>query len=241
MTPSPHHVVRGTLRRRLLVNAVVDPDEVAVRLPEGVRPHVTALGTVVGCCLLEIGDLRPGRLPAVAGITLRAAAHRMSVEWEDGTGEPVVGVYVPDRRTDSRLAVALGGRWFPGVHGRGRIDISDTPSGFSWRIQDRDHFGIDVGVTLPPVAATLAPGEPIGDTCIAATIGLSLDHHGALEAARMEPEHRQAREVVVDHLHSAFLSGFRSAAAAPAYLVENVRVEWTPADAPRGAARTPAR
>jgi hypothetical protein len=44
-------LVRGVIRRRLLVNAVVDPDEAAARLPVGLRPHVTDLGTVVGCCL----------------------------------------------------------------------------------------------------------------------------------------------------------------------------------------------
>src|SRR5437660_3142757 len=65
--------VRGVLRRRLLVNAVVDPDEAAGRLPAGLRPHETPLGTVVGCCLLDITDLRPRLLPAAAGIRQRAA------------------------------------------------------------------------------------------------------------------------------------------------------------------------
>src|SRR5262245_36571416 len=90
--------VRGTLRRRLLVNAVVDPDEAAGRLPAGLRPHVTAGGaTVVGCCLLEIDDLRPDPVPARAGVALRAAAHRISAEWDAGDddgGAPVVGVFV---------------------------------------------------------------------------------------------------------------------------------------------------
>lgn len=48
--------VRGVLRRRLLVNAVVDPDEAAARLPICLRPHETPLGTVVGCCLLDIAE-----------------------------------------------------------------------------------------------------------------------------------------------------------------------------------------
>ena len=59
-------MIRGTIHRRLLVNAVVDPDEAARRLPVGLRPHVTALGTVVGCCLLEIDRIRPAFLPAPA-------------------------------------------------------------------------------------------------------------------------------------------------------------------------------
>ena len=122
--------VQGTLRRRLLVNAVVDPDEAARHLPPGLRPHVTPAGTVVGCCLLEIEHLRPGRMPAAIGIAMRAAAHRISAEWENDNGERVVGVYVPERRTDSRLAVAVGGRWFPGVHRPADIVVRDTGDGF---------------------------------------------------------------------------------------------------------------
>jgi hypothetical protein len=84
--------IHGNIRRRLLVNAVVDPDEAAGRLPPGLRPHVTAEGTVIGCCLLELDAIRPGGLPALAGRTLRAAAHRISADWDDGSGATVTGV-----------------------------------------------------------------------------------------------------------------------------------------------------
>src|SRR5262245_12159607 len=105
--------IAATIRRRLLLNAVVDPDEAAARLPTGVRPHVTPLGTIVGCCLLEIDHARPAGLPAAAGMSVLAAAHRISVEWDepdDPGGPPTVGVYVPVRHTGSRLGAALGGR-----------------------------------------------------------------------------------------------------------------------------------
>ena len=97
----------GTIRRRLLVNALVDPDEAAGHLPTGLRPHVTEGGTVIGCCLLDIDAIRPASLPAGVGSRLRAAAHRISVEWEDGAGATSVGVYVPVRHTDSRAATKL--------------------------------------------------------------------------------------------------------------------------------------
>ena len=69
MTPTVH----GQLRRRLLVNVLVDPDEAADRLPSGVRPHVAEGGTVVGCCLLDIRELRPSPLPRQVGVGIRAA------------------------------------------------------------------------------------------------------------------------------------------------------------------------
>ena len=47
---------------------------------------------------------------------MRAAAHRISAEWEDGSGATVIGVYVPTRMTDARATVLAGGRLFPGVH-----------------------------------------------------------------------------------------------------------------------------
>ena len=107
--------IRGTLRSRLLINTLVDPDEVTSHLPEGVRPHVTTGGTVVGCCLLDIAAVRPAPVPATLGSRLRAAAHRISVEWDDECGLTEVGVYVPTRHTDSRTAILAGGRRFPGV------------------------------------------------------------------------------------------------------------------------------
>lgn len=232
-------VVRGWLRRRLLVNAVVDPDEAASRLPVGLRPHETSLGTVVGCCLLEISDLRPAPFPAFTGIEQRAAAHRISAEWENDDGETVVGVWVPGRRTSSRLATALGGRWFPGVHERARVEVHEQPAGLSWRVDDGQGFSIAVdvadSVTVSATATAAAACDPVAGTCLAAAVGISSGHRGELEAARMQPERRDAREVAVERLESRFVSSFRSAQLAPAYLMEQVGVTWTPAPGPSAA------
>jgi hypothetical protein len=215
------------LRRRLLVNATVDPDEAAKRLPPGLRPHVTPAGTVVGCCLLEIEHLRPALLPASWGVGQRAAAHRISAEWVSDAGELVVGVYVPERRTDSRLALALGGRCFPGLHRPASVELCPTAMGLRWSVRGRDEFCIDVTVTIPDDSSVDLSGDRIAGTCIGANVGMSTSHRGALEAARMEPVHRAAREVAVDVLESSFIAGFSSAEPAPGYLMEDVAVSWT--------------
>jgi hypothetical protein len=226
-------VARGVIRRRLLVNAVVDPHEAATRLPLGLRPHATELGTVVGCCMLEIDQVRPAGMPAAAGIRLRAAAHRFSVEWDGPSGEPVVGVYVPVRLTDSRLAAMLGGRAFPGVHRPARIDIVDTADGFTWRVEDAaGEFGIRVAVSVPAADPTTAC-DPVGRTCLCAAVGLSPDHRGRLEAVRMEPDHQLARLVEITDLHSEFIAGFSTAQRAPSFLMQDIAVTWTPERAPR--------
>lgn len=226
--------VVGRLRRRLLVNAVVDPDEAASRLPAGVRPHVTPAGTVVGCCLLAIDHLRPARTPAALGIAQLAAAHRISIEWENDDGDLVVGVYVPERRTNSRLAIAIGGRWFPGVHRPADVVVRDVAGGFEWSVRGGD-FGIATTVDTTGRRTAELSCDPIAGTCVGANVGLSLDHHGVLEGARMEPSRRTACTVEVVSLESTFISSFASARPAPAYLMEDVAVAWTRAATPRSA------
>lgn len=211
------------------MNATVDPDEAATRLPVGLRPHVTSVGTVVGCCLLDIADLRPAWMPACLGVKQRAVAHRVSVEWDDVDGGTVVGVWVPGRTTDSRLAIALGGRWFPGVHRPAALEVHATHERIAWRAADGGEIFIDV-------AATPSSGEVcdvVAGTCLSAAIGLSAGHRGQIEAARMVPDAPTARAVDVERLASRFIEGFRSAQPAPSYLMENVAVTWSPTAGPR--------
>lgn len=223
--------MRGTLRSRLLINTLVDPDEVAPHLPAGVRPHVIGDGTIVGCCLLDIAVVRPEPLPAVFGARLRAVAHRISVEWDDDLGVTEVGVYVPTRHTDSRPAIVAGGRWFPGVHRRAKFELVDDGHRLDWSVAPTDQttrYGLTVSASMVAVS-TPPPFEPIGAICVGAAIGLSPDHHGVLEAARMNPNHRRAELVQVNHLESEFLAQFTTAEPAPSYLMRDVDVIWTKA------------
>lgn len=217
--------VRGLLRRRLLVNVLVDPDEAATRLPPGVRPHLAQGGTVVGCCMLEIRDLRPSPLPSQMGVSIRAAAHRISAEWDRADGGTEVGVYVPIRLTDSRLAVLAGGRLFPGVHRTADVELVADDRSLSWYLNDGDRCSIRVRATAysDPVDEVC---EPVGGTCIGANVGLSPRHDGVLEGARMEPANRRARLVSIEDLDSTFIGGFATAVAAPSYLMQDVPVTW---------------
>ncbi len=222
------------IRRRLLVNTVVDPEEAARRLPPGLRPHVTAVGTVVGCCLLDIGELRPGRLPASAGIGLRAGAHRISAEWDDEDGV-VVGVYVPHRLTDSRLATWLGGWVFPGAHHRAEVRLDRTDGRLRWQVRElgaATPVAMDASATVVGAPIHAADADPVGAACLRAEVGLSAARDGVLEGVRMGVAHHLARPVRVDALRSTFLSTFASARPAPSYLVEHVPVAWRVAPVP---------
>lgn len=226
--------MRGTIRSRLLLNALVDPDEAARRLPLGLRPHVTGQGTVVGCCLLDIVGIRPAPLPGLVGTNLRAAAHRISVEWDDDAGAITTAVYVPLRLTTSRAAISLGGRVFPGVHRRASITLVDDGQRVAWCVdagEEPGAYSVHVVASWRDVAHS-TPCEPVAGTCLSAEVGLSPRPGGSLEAARMTPRHRVAHPVEVEHLASEFLAGFASAEPAPSYLMRDVEVTWTRAPRP---------
>jgi hypothetical protein len=126
-------IIRGIIDRRILVNYRVDPDVLAAVLPAPFRP-VTVLGHgMAGICLIRLKQIRPGFLPAFVGTASENAAHRIAVQWEQN-GRLHEGVYVPRRDTSSRLNTLLGGRVFPGVHHRGRLQIREQNGHYRVRL-----------------------------------------------------------------------------------------------------------
>ena len=215
-------MIRGMIRSRLLVNALVDPGEAASRLPDGIRPLLIDGGAMVGCCLLDIEQVRPARVPAALGARFHAVAHRIAVEWDADR----VGVYVPVRSADDRAPVALGGRWFPGVHRRAAIQMTDDGRQVGWSVTtwpEGAAIRVEATVDLSPPAAVC---DPIGGVCIGATVGISPRRGGGLEAVRMDPAHRRAQLVAIESLESDFLASFASATPAPSYLMRDVEVTW---------------
>lgn len=142
---------------------------------------------------------------------------------------------MPTRHTDSRSAVLAGGRWFPGVHGPAKIKLIDDGHRLYWHVAPTDQtkqYGLTISASTEAVGSSM-PSEPIASICVGAAIGLSLDHHGVLEAARMTPNHRRAQLVQVDDLQSEFLAQFTTAAPAQSYLMRDVDVVWTQERVPR--------
>jgi hypothetical protein len=125
------------MQRRLLVNYRVDPDVLASLVPAPFRPaRVDGFG-LAGLCLLRLGAARPAGWPAVAGLTVENAAHRVAVCW-DTTGGVATGVYVPRRDTSSRLATLVGGRVFPGWQHHARFDVSEGAGAYRVEVGSDD-------------------------------------------------------------------------------------------------------
>src|SRR5262245_10532815 len=148
-------VIRGVIERRILVNYRVDPDVLAALLPRPFRPQVVNGYGVAGICLIRLGQIRLSGLPWWLGIGSENAAHRVAVEWDDGS-QVRRGVYVLRRDTNSRLNVLAGGRIFPGVHHRAGFRVRETAGQFQIAIESKD------GEVAIDVAATLSDGWPAG-------------------------------------------------------------------------------
>lgn len=108
-------VLEGTIKRRILVNYVADPDVVQAILPSRFRPKLYRGKAVVGICLIALQQIRPKGLPAIFGFSSENAAHRIAVEWDE-SGIVKEGVYVPRRDTGSAVNALAGGCLFPGEH-----------------------------------------------------------------------------------------------------------------------------
>lgn len=117
--------LRGTIRRRLLLNYRIDPDRVRKLLPANFRPKLVNGYAIGGICLIRLERIRPKGLPGLFGIASENAAHRFAVEWESPDGEPCEGVFVPRRDTGSRINALAGGRLFPGVHHLAQFTVRD--------------------------------------------------------------------------------------------------------------------
>jgi hypothetical protein len=129
--------VEAVIRRRLLVNFRVTPDVLAQSLPAPFEPRLVRGWGMAGICLIGLGHVRPGGVPAVLGLGTENAAHRIAVEWNDETGRRQ-GVYIPRRDTNSGLVRALGGRFFPGVYGPGSFTIDESEDSISVRVISAD-------------------------------------------------------------------------------------------------------
>jgi hypothetical protein len=88
-------VLKGTIKRRLLVNFRVDPAAIQKLLPTPFRPKLQGAHAIAGICLIRLVDIRPARFPAILGFSSENATHRIAVEWSDDTGATREGVFIP--------------------------------------------------------------------------------------------------------------------------------------------------
>ena len=119
-------LVRGVIRRRILVNFRVDADAIERALPSRFRPKLHDGHAIAGICLIRLEQIRPRFVPPLLGLSSENAAHRIAVVWENEAGAAGEGVFIPRRDTDSLLNRVAGGRLFPGEHHAARFAVRET-------------------------------------------------------------------------------------------------------------------
>lgn len=143
--------IEGVIRRRLLVNFRVDPEVMARQLPDGLEPTLREGHAIAGICLIRLERMRPAGVPLPLGGASENAAHRVAVRTADGAD----AVYIPRRDSDSWVNHLLGGRFFPGQHGRARFRVEDDGHRVDLRMSSDDegvfvHVAGEAAPELPP-------------------------------------------------------------------------------------------
>jgi hypothetical protein len=176
-------VLRGTIKRRLLVNFRVDPTVIQRLLPAPFRPKLHRGDSIAGICLIRLEDIRPAGLPASIGFSSENAAHRIAVEWTDDSGIRREGVFIPRRDTGSRLNSLAGGRLFPGEHHHATFTVSDDGQNIDVAMESDDQH---VSVRVVGRSAETLPQSSCFDSLLEASaffeggsLGYSVTRHDA--------------------------------------------------------------
>lgn len=179
-------VIKGTIKRRLLVNFRADPAVVQRILPGPFRPKLHRGHSLVGICLIRLEHIRPAGLPSMLGLSSENAAHRIAVEWTDTAGIQREGVFIPRRDTGSFLNRMAGGRVFPGEHHAARFSIADGGGHIDFSMQSRD---CSVAVRVVGDDAAALPASSCFGTLIEASAffeGGSLGYSVTREGGRLD-------------------------------------------------------
>lgn len=172
-------VLKGLIKRRILVNFRADPAIIQATLPEPFRPKLHNGNAVVGICLIRLEQIRPALSPLAVGISSENAAHRIAVEWEEA-GQIKEGVYIPRRDTGSQLNHLAGGRVFPGEHHLADFEVQDTQAAIEFRMKSQDgQVQVEVAgkiVSRLPAASHFTSLEEASAFFEAGSLGYSVRH-----------------------------------------------------------------
>ncbi len=229
-------VIRGLIKRRILVNFRVDAEVMQAFLPSPFRPKLHAGYAIAGICLIRLEQIRPVGVPAVLGIASENAAHRIAVTWTGDSGEEQEGVFIPRRDTGSLLNYLAGGRVFPGEHHRADFTITDDGSRIDFSMRSRD------GSVAVALRGTNADGLP-DSSCFGSlaecsqffecgSLGYSVRQGSCrLDGLRLHTVQWEVEALHIEHVYSSY---FTDSAIFPAGSVEfdhalimrNIPHEW---------------
>ena len=204
-------VIKGRIKRRLLVNFRADPIVVQSILPPPFRPKLHRKHSLVGICLIRLEQIRPAGLPGMLGLSSENAAHRIAVEWTDAAGIQREGVFIPRRDTGSFLNRVAGGRVFPGEHHPARFTVVDSGGHIDFSMQSHDG---SVAVRVIGNDANVLPASSCFTSLVEATaffeggsLGYSVTRDGErLDGLLLRTMDWRIRALSVTNVHSSFFA-----------------------------------
>jgi hypothetical protein len=229
-------VLRGTIKRRILVNFRVDPEVMQRFLPSPFRPKLHANFAIAGICLIRLERIRPKSFPALLGFSSENAAHRIAVKWDDPSGQPQEGVFIPRRDTGSLLNHLTGGRIFSGEHHLAKFHVIEEGERIDFSMKSRDQR-VRVQVcgqesnTLP-LDSCFASLDESSAFFECGSLGYSVTRNSCrLDGLRLKTLDWQVRALDVEKVESSFFSETTrfpdgSAVFDHALIMRNLRHEW---------------
>jgi uncharacterized protein YqjF (DUF2071 family) len=204
-------VLKGTIKRRLLVNFRADPAVIQRLLPAPFRPKLHRGHAIAGICLIRLENIRPTGLPASIGFSSENAAHRIAVEWTDDSGVGREGVFIPRRDTGSRLNSLAGGRLFPGQHHHATFTVSDDGQNIDLAMESDDR---QVSVRVVGRSAETLPQSSCFNSLLEASaffeggsLGYSVTRHdGRLDALLLRTLEWRVQALEVDAVNSTYFA-----------------------------------
>jgi len=201
-------IIRGVVRRRLLVNFRVEAGVMRNWLPAPFEPMLHRGWAVAGVCLIRVEQMPRSLARFGKGIGSENAAHRVAVRW---TEEPVVheGVYVCSSHTDSLLGQLARSGVLPGDQRWARFQVRDDGReiGVAMRSVSRS-----VVVELEGHATAAMPRSSIFKSIREASlffergsVGYAPAHGGrGFEGVAAEAPHWAVHPLAVTHVRSSF-------------------------------------
>ena len=239
--------IKGTIKRRLLVNFCAEPAVVQRLLPEPFRPKLHRGYSIVGICLIRLEQIRPAGLPGLLGLSSENAAHRIAVEWMDAGGIKREGVFIPRRDTGSFLNRVAGGRIFPGEHHSARFSVMDSDGHIDFSMESDDG---SIAVKVVGEDADALPSSSCFSSLVEASaffeggsLGYSVTRDGArLDGLLLRTMDWRIRALSVTSVHSSYFANRQrfpegSVTFDHALVMRDILHEWRKADDLHGATR----
>jgi Uncharacterized conserved protein (COG2071) len=229
-------IIHGLIRRRLLINYLVEADVGSRLLPKPFRLKLHRGYGIASICIIRLEQIRPGFLPRFLGCSSENVAHRIAVIWDQPSGEQGDGVFILRRDTNSWINHYAGGRIFPGEQKMANFAVTDSESLVTMSIRARDgRMAIDLSASEAASLPSSSCFDSLANSSSffqAGSVGYSVTRDCCrFDGMRLESHGWDVRPLTMERLESSFFddeTNFPEGSVIfdHALIMRNLRHEW---------------